>query len=92
MCAVLIGGMDRLRSVYMHAAGELGIDLKIFTGQERSLKNQLGEPDMIILCTGKVSHAARHEAFKYADDKSIPVEMIHSSGVSALKRCLEGHA
>jgi hypothetical protein len=92
MCAVLIGGMDRLRKDYMQAAGTLGFDLKIFTGQERSLKKQIGEPDMIILCTGKVSHAARQEAFKYADDKAIRLEMIHSSGVSALKRCLEGHA
>ncbi|MDR1946788.1 MAG: DUF2325 domain-containing protein [Desulfovibrio sp.] len=92
MSAVLIGGMDRLRRVYMLAAGELGIDLKIFTGHERSLRKQIGEPDMIILCTGKVSHSARLRAFKYADENSIPVEMIHSSGVSALKRCLEGRS
>jgi hypothetical protein len=92
MSAVLIGGMDRLRREYMAAADELGVTLKIFTGQERSIKKQLGEPDMIILCTGKVSHAARQEAVAHASERAIPLEMVHSSGVSSLRRCISGLA
>ncbi|MDR2574204.1 MAG: DUF2325 domain-containing protein [Desulfovibrio sp.] len=88
MCAVLIGGMDRLNRDYISAAKALGFDLKIFTGQENSIKRQIGVPDVIILCTGKVSHNARAEALRHAAANAIPVEMIHSSGVSALKRCM----
>jgi hypothetical protein len=80
--------MDRLNREYFLAAEELGIELKIFTGQENSLKRQIGAPDVIIICTGKVSHNARAEAFRYATANAIPVEMIHSPGVSALRRCI----
>lgn len=92
MCVALVGGMDRLKREYIEAANEMGVNLKVFTGKERSIKNQLGELDMLILFTGKVSHAARHEAVKHARANSIPVEMIHSSGVSSLRRCFEQRA
>jgi ABC-type sugar transport system substrate-binding protein len=89
MCAALVGGMDRLRNEYIEAAKGLGVTLKVFTGQERSIKNQLGDLDMMILFTGKVSHAARVEAIKHAKANRIPVHMVHSSGVSALRKCFE---
>lgn len=90
MCAALVGGMDRLRQEYIDTAKGLGVSLKVFTGQERSIKSQLGEIDMMILFTGKVSHAARTEAVKHAKSHKIPLHMIHSSGVSALRKCIEG--
>jgi hypothetical protein len=90
MCAVLVGGMDRLRNEYIEAAKALGVDLKVFTGQERSIKNQLGVIDLMILFTSKLSHAARQEAIKHARTHNIPLHMIHSSGVSALRRCIKG--
>ncbi len=90
MCAALVGGMDRLRSEYIETAREMGVDLKVFTGQERSIKNQLGELDMMILFTGKVSHAARQEVVKHAKVNKIPLHMVHSSGVSSLRKCIEG--
>lgn len=87
MCAALIGGMDRLRNEYIATAKELGVELKVFTGQERSIRNQLGDLDMMILFTGKVSHAARAEAVKHAKSRGIPMHMVHSSGISALRKC-----
>lgn len=92
MCAALVGGMDRLKNEYIAAAKGMGISLKVFTGQERSIKNQLGELDMMILCTGKVSHAARQEVVKHARAHNIPLHMVHSSGVSSLKKCISNSA
>lgn len=89
MCAALVGGMDRLRNEYISTAKDMGVSLKVFTGQERSIKNQLGDLDMMILFTGKVSHAARAEAVKHAKANNIPLRMVHSSGVSALRKCFE---
>ena len=89
MCAALVGGMDRLRKEYIDTAKDMGVSLKVFTGQERSIKSQLGDLDMMILFTGKVSHAARQEAVKHAKTNRIPLHMIHSSGVSALRKCFE---
>lgn len=89
MCAVLVGGMDRLHRVYIETAKSFGIALKVFNGQERSIEKQLGGADMLILCTGKVSHSAQREVVKYACAKNIPVSRIHSAGVSALRGCIE---
>lgn len=89
MCAALIGGMDRLHKEYIEAARGAGVDLKVFTGQERSIRRQIGGVDLMILCTGKVSHAARAEAVKYARSNNIPLRMVHSSGLSSLKKCFE---
>ena len=89
MCAVLIGGMDRLHRKYIETAKSLGVNLKVFAGQERSIKKQLGGADLLILCTGKVSHSARQEVTNHASLKKIPLFMIHSSGVSSLRYCIE---
>ena len=88
MSAALIGGMDRLKRDYITAAKNKGISLKVFTGQERSLKSMLGIPDMMIVCTDKVSHAARNEVMRYAKANNIPVHMVHSAGVSSVRNCL----
>ena len=89
MCAALVGGMDRLKQEYISTAKDMGINLKVFTGQERSIRGQLGNLDMMIVFTGKVSHAARVEAVKHARDNNIPLRMVHSSGVSSLRKCFE---
>ena len=88
MCAVLIGGMDRLCQDYIETARNLGIELKVFTGQGRSLKNRLGTVDMVILFTGAISHSAKNEALQHAKTNNIPVHMLHSSGISSLRRCI----
>ena len=33
MCAALVGGMTRLRQEYIDAAKDMGVNLKVFTGQ-----------------------------------------------------------
>ena len=92
MCAALIGGMDRLRQEYIETAKDMGVALKVFTGQERSIRSRLGKPDVMIVCTGKVSHPIRAEAVKHAKACNIPLLMIHSPGVSSLRNCFEENA
>ena len=89
MRAALVGGMDRLRRDYIDTAKHLKVSLKVFTGQESGIRGQLGNLDMIILFTDKVSHAARATAVQHAKSNDIPLRMIHSSGVTALRKCLE---
>jgi Uncharacterized protein conserved in bacteria (DUF2325). len=92
MCAALVGGMDRMKQDYIAMAKDFGVNLKVFTGQERSIKSQLGEVDMMILCTAKVSHAARQEVIKHARANKIPLHMVHSSGLSSLRKCISDSA
>jgi hypothetical protein len=81
--------MTRLKQEYIDTAKDMGVKLKVFTGQERSIRGQLGNLDMMIVFTGKVSHTAREEAVKHAKSCKIPLRMVHSSGVSSLRKCLE---
>jgi hypothetical protein len=90
MCAALVGGMTRLRQEYIDTAKDMGVSLKVFIGKERSIRNQLGNLDMMIVFTGKVSHTAREDAVKHAKAYNIPLRMVHSSGVSSLRKCFEG--
>jgi hypothetical protein len=92
MCATLVGGMDRLKPNYLQTAKKAGVDLKIFTGKENSIAGQLGGSQMIIIFTNKVSHQAKNEAMTVAKTRNIPVHMLHSCGVSSLRKCLEGGA
>ncbi len=89
MRAALVGGMDRLRQDYIDTAKHLKVNLKVFTGHENGIRGQLGNLDMIILFTDKVSHAARATAVRHAKSNDIPLRMIHSSGVTALRKCLQ---
>ncbi len=88
MCATLVGGMDRLKQDYLRTARQAGVDLKIFTGKENSIAAHLGGSERIIIFTNKVSHQARNEALSVARSRNIPVDMLHSCGVSSLRKCL----
>lgn len=88
MCATLVGGMDRLRREYINAAKATGVDLKVFTGKENCIASQMGLPDLVIVFTSKVSHAARKEVVQYAKSHNIPLKMVHACGVSSLRQNL----
>lgn len=91
MCATLIGGMDRLKRDYINAAKANGVDLKVFTGKENCISQKMGSPDLVIVFTNKVSHAARKEVMQYAKSRNIPVRMVHNCGVTTLRQNLSGN-
>ncbi|WP_243545195.1 DUF2325 domain-containing protein [Pseudodesulfovibrio tunisiensis] len=89
MCAALIGGMDRLKREYMQEAKIRGVKLKCYTGKERSIGDTLGNVDLVVLFTNKVSHKAKKDVLSAIRGKDIPVMMKHSCGISTLRKCLE---
>lgn len=88
MCAALIGGMDRLKRDYMTAAKGAGVDLRCFNGAEHCMPEKLGSPDVLIMFTNMISHEARKKVLNVARERNIPLKMIHSCGVSSLRKCL----
>jgi hypothetical protein len=69
-----------------------GVRLKVFTGQESRIAERLGEADLLIVFTNKVSHEARHQVVRLAKSRDIPLRLIHSCGLSTLHGCLEDFA
>jgi hypothetical protein len=90
MCVTLIGGMDRLHREYKTAAEEKGHSLKCIARNERNFVNKIGNPDALIVFTNKISHEARRKAVRVARSRNIPLQMVHSCGVSTLRDCLGG--
>jgi hypothetical protein len=43
----------------------------------------------VIVFTNKVSHKARKEVAAHAKANNIPMKMLHSCGISSLRRALE---
>lgn len=69
MCVTLVGGMDRLHPDYMNAAREAGHDLKCIPGNEKNFFAKIGNPDAVIIFTGKISHEARRKAMLFVRQK-----------------------
>lgn len=88
MTAALVGGMDRLQPHYQKEAKKAGYKLKMFTGTENTINERIGNIDLLIIFTGKVSHCAKKCAMNAARAENIPVKMCHSCGVSTLRECL----
>lgn len=88
MCVTLIGGMDRLEKDYVAAAADVGHTLRCITKNERNFTQKIGHPDALIVFTNKVSHEARRKAVQMARAQNIPVQLVHSCGVSSLRECL----
>lgn len=88
MCITLIGGMDRLKADYMATAQANGHELKCISRNERNFTNKIGNPDVLLIFTNKISHEAKRKAFQTAKSRGIPLEMLHSCGVSSLKEFL----
>ena len=90
MCVTLIGGMDRLKKDYMAAAEQDGHSLKFITRNERNFVDKIGNPDAMIVFTNKISHEAKRKAVQVARSRNIPLQLVHSCGVSSLRECLKG--
>ena len=90
MCVTLIGGMDRLKKDYMAAAEQDGHSLKFISRNERNFVDKIGNPDAMIVFTNKISHEAKRKAVQVARSRNIPLQMVHSCGVSSLRECLKG--
>lgn len=88
MCITLIGGMERLKPDYMATCRAAGHEAKCIAKNERNFNGKIGNPDLILVFTNKISHGARDKAILIAKRKGIPFEMLHSCGVSSLKEFL----
>jgi ABC-type uncharacterized transport system substrate-binding protein len=80
--------MDRLQKDYIAAAKENGHSLKCISRNERNFVDKIGNPDALIVFTNKVSHEAKRKAVQVARSRNIPLQMVHSCGVSSLRECL----
>ncbi|MBC8286696.1 MAG: DUF2325 domain-containing protein [Nitrospinae bacterium] len=90
MSVAIVGGLDRLRRSYEKKCRDMGHQGKVFSKRIPKLASRMTGVGGIVIFTGTVAHPMVEEATRVARMWGIPIERSHSSGVSALKRCLEG--
>ncbi len=89
MSVVIIGGHDRMICHYRKVCENHNCKAKIFTHMTGELKNQIGNPDLIVLFTNTVSHKMVRCAVAEAERTNASLVRCHTSSKSALVEILQ---
>lgn len=92
MSVVIVGGNDCMIRKYKEICEQYKCSSKIFTHMKTGMKKQIGNPDLLVLFTGTMSHKMARCAISETKGLKTTVERSHSGSVSALKNILEIHA
>ena len=90
MSIVIVGGNERMERRYQDLCNEYDCSAKVFTKIKGSLRD-VGNPDLLVLFTGTMSHKLLHSALSGVKGQNCTVVRSHSSSLSALKSILEEH-
>lgn len=88
MSIVIVGGHDRMHCRYKEICKKFGCKCKVFTQCPASFKNQIGNPDFVIVFTKTVAHKMLNVAAMQAEKTGAIVKHCHSSSASALNDVL----
>ena len=91
MSIVIIGGNDCMASRYKQLCQSRNCKAKVFTQPQR-IREQMGNPDLVVFFTNTVSHKMIHTATAALSGDSSQIVRCHSSSMSALKKILDQYA
>lgn len=76
---------------YQEICRKNGYKAKVFAKEKGPMKKKIGNPDLMVLFTGTVSHKMMIAATQEAKRNDVPILHVHSSSASALQQALENH-
>ena len=88
MSIVIVGGHDRMHCRYKEICKRFGCKCKVFTQCPANFKNQIGNPDIVIVFTGTVAHKMVNVASGQAEKAGAFLKHCHSSSACALSDAL----
>ena len=90
MSIAILGGIDRLAPHYMKHGRAMGFSsIKVFSKKMPNMVKRLSQYEAIVICTGNVAHTMVEGTVRMAQNNGITIGRTHSSGVTAMKKCLE---
>ena len=92
MSVVIIGGNECMARQYKQLCQEYQCRAKLFIKIRGGLKNKIGQPDLLVLFTGTMSHKLVQCALSETKGLDTAVARSHSSSIAALKQILDQHA
>jgi len=90
MSVVIVGGNERMERQYKDLCKTFRCNAKIYT-KESGMSGKVGDPDLLVLFTGTMSHKMLQGALSAVKGKSIAIARSHSSSIAALRGILETH-
>jgi len=91
MSIVIVGGNERMERQYKDLCKAYRCDAKVYT-KESGMSGKVGEPDLLVLFTGTMSHKMLQGALCAVKGKSTAIARSHTSSIAALRGILETHA
>ncbi len=88
MSVVIVGGHDRMHCRYKEICKSFGCKCKVFTQCPANFKNQIGNPDMIVVFTNTVAHKMLNVASVQAERSGAYIKHCKSSSACALTDAL----
>lgn len=92
MRIVIIGGNDCMVCQYKELCKSYQCRAKVFTQMQGTLRNKIGNPDLLVLFTGTVSHNMVRCTMNETKGHDCIVARSHSSSLAALRNILDEHA
>ena len=91
MSIVIVGGNECMEIKYKDLCKKYKCNAKVFTNMTGSLRNKIGNPDLLVLFTNTTSHKMVKSALRETKGMDTVVARCHSSSMSALKTVLDEH-
>ena len=91
MSIVIIGGNECMECQYKNLCKQYNCRAKVFTKMVGGMKNKIGNPDIMVLFTGTVSHKMVRCAMSEIKGSDTVIARCHSSSMAALKGILDEH-
>ena len=92
MSIVILGGNECMVHKYKQLCEDYRCRVKVFPKHTGSLKNKLGNPDLMVCFTSTMSHKLLKAAMSEIKGLDTVVAHCHTSSISALRGVLEIHA
>lgn len=91
MSVVILGGNECMERQYKELCRDYKCRVKVFTKPVGSLKNKMGQPDLMIFFTGTMSHKMLRSALRETKGMPTVIARSHSGSMAALRGILDTH-
>lgn len=91
MSVVIVGGNDCMIRKYKELCQEYQCNAKVFTQMKGAMKKKIGNPDLMVLFMGTMSHKMVRCALE-AKGQDTVIARARTSSMAALRVILETHA
>lgn len=92
MSVVIIGGNECMEREYKNLCKKHGCSAKVFCKYQASMKDRIGNPDLIVLFTHTVSHKMVKCALDQVQNSTTNIVRSHTSSLASLRQILDANA